>query len=82
MRKYAGPHGNLGKEGTRREANTKVGLNGKLQGTHQGSRATTRLLRRVAGRVLEIAFEKVLRRVLRRWLAVGFRGRKGSEKGS
>ena len=34
------------------------------------------------GRVLETAFEKVLRRVLRRCLAVGFRGRKGSEKGS
>ena len=28
------------------------------------------------------AFEKVLRRVLRRCLAVGFRGREGSEKGS
>ena len=41
----------------------------------------TRLLRRVLRRVLEIAFEKVLRRVLRRRLAVGFRGRKGSEKG-
>ena len=33
-------------------------------------------------RVLETAFEKVLRRVLRRCLGVGFRGRKGSEKGS
>ena len=31
---------------------------------------------------LEIAFEKLLRRVLRRCLAVGFKGRKGSEKGS
>ena len=33
-------------------------------------------------RVLEIAFEKVLRRVLRRCLAVGFRGKKGCDKGS
>ena len=33
-------------------------------------------------RVLETAFEKVLRRVLRRSLAVGFNGKKGSEKGS
>ena len=41
-----------------------------------------RLLRRVLRRVLEIALEKVLRRVLRRCLAVGFRGRKGCEKGS
>ena len=40
------------------------------------------LLRRVLGRVLETAFEKVLRRVLRRCLAVGFNGKKGSEKGS
>ena len=32
--------------------------------------------------VLGIAIEKVLRRVLRRRLALGFRGRKGSEKGS
>ena len=31
---------------------------------------------------LETAFEKVLRRVLRRYLAVGFRGTKGFEKGS
>ena len=31
---------------------------------------------------LETAFEKVLRRVLRRCLAVGFNGKKGSEKGS
>ena len=49
---------------------------------HQRGRATTRLLRRVLRRVLETAFEKVLRRVPRRCLAVGFRGRKGSEKGS
>ena len=41
-------------------------------------RATTCLLLR---RVLETAFEKVLRRVLR-CLAVGFKGRKGLEKGS
>ena len=40
------------------------------------------LLRRVLRRVLETAFEKVLRRVLRRCLAVGFNGKKGSEKGS
>ena len=40
------------------------------------------LLRRVLRRVLETAFEKVLRRVLRRCLAVGFHGKKGSEKGS
>ena len=40
------------------------------------------LLRRVLRRVLETAFEKVLRRVLRRRLAVGFKGKKGSEKGS
>ena len=33
-------------------------------------------------RVLEIAHEKVLRRVLRRCLAVGFNGKKCSEKGS
>ena len=33
-------------------------------------------------KVLEAAFEKVLRRVLRRCLAVGFKGRKGSKKGS
>ena len=32
-------------------------------------------------RVLETAFEKVLRRVLGRCLAVGFRAKKGSEKG-
>ena len=39
------------------------------------------LLRRVlTRRVLETAFEKVLRRVLRRCLAVGFNGKKGSEK--
>ena len=40
------------------------------------------LLRRVLRRVLETASEKVLRRVLRRCLAVGFNGKKGSEKGS
>ena len=40
------------------------------------------LLRRVLRRVLETAFEKVLRRVLRRCLAMGFIGKKGSEKGS
>ena len=40
------------------------------------------LLRRVLRRVLKTAFEKVLRRVLRRCLAVGFSGKKGSEKGS
>ena len=40
------------------------------------------LLRRVLRRVLETAFEKVLRRVLRMCLAVGFNGKKGSEKGS
>ena len=40
------------------------------------------LLRRVLRRVLETAFEKVLRRVLRRRLAMGFKGRKGSKKGS
>ena len=40
------------------------------------------LLRRVLRRVLETAFEKVLRRVPRRHLAVGFTGKKGSEKGS
>ena len=48
----------------------------------KGVGATTRLLGRVLRRVLETAFEKVLRRVLRRRLAVGFRGRKGSKKGS
>ena len=40
------------------------------------------LLRMALRRVLETAFEKVLRRVLRRCLAVGFSGKKGSEKGS
>ena len=40
------------------------------------------LLRRVLRRVLETAFRKVLRRVLRRHLAVGFSGKKGSEKGA
>ena len=40
------------------------------------------LLRRVLRRVLEIAFETFLKRVLRRCLAVGFNGKKGSEKGS
>ena len=40
------------------------------------------LLRRVLRRVCETAFEKVPRRVLRRCLAVGFNGKKGSEKGS
>ena len=40
------------------------------------------LLRRVLRRVLETAFEKVLGRVLRRCLAVGFNGKKDSEKGS
>ena len=43
---------------------------------------TTRRLRRVLLRVFETGLEKVLRRVLRRCLAVGFRGKKGSEKGS
>ena len=33
-------------------------------------------------KVLETAFEEVLRRVLGRCLAVGFKGRKGSKKGS
>ena len=47
-------------------------------GARQGGHTITRLLRRV----LETTFEKVLRRVLRRRLAVDFRGRKGSEKGS
>ena len=40
------------------------------------------LFRRFLRSVLETAFEKVLRRVLRRCLAVGFNGKKGSEKGS
>ena len=40
------------------------------------------LPRRVLRRVLKTTFEKVLRRVLRRCLAVGFDGKKGSEKGS
>ena len=40
------------------------------------------ILRRVVRRVLETAFEKVVRRVLRRCIAVGFNGKKGSEKGS
>ena len=48
---------------------------------HQGGRATTRLLGWVLGRVLDIVFEKVPRRVLGRCLAVGFRGKKGSEEG-
>ena len=38
--------------------------------------------RRVLRRVLMTAFEKILRRILRRCLAVGFNGKKGSEKGS
>ena len=49
--------------------------------TPRGSCDNT-LLRRVLRRVLETAFEKVLRRVLRRCLAVGFKGREGSKKGS
>ena len=57
---------------------------GGTTSAHQGDCATTRLLRRVLRRVLETEFEKVLvlRRVLRRCLAMGIRGRKGSEKGS
>ena len=39
-------------------------------------------LRRVLRRVLESASDKVLTRVLRRCVALGFRGRKGSEEGS
>ena len=53
-----------------------------IQGTHQGGRAATRLLRRVLRRVLETAATRLLRRVLRRILVVGFRERKGSERGS
>ena len=53
-----------------------------FEGAYQGGRPTTCLLRRVLRRVLETSFEKVLIRVLRRHLAVGFRERKGSEKGS
>ena len=49
--------------------------------TNRGVQQRT-LLRRVLRRVLETAFEKVLRRVLRRCLAMGFNGKKGSEKGS
>ena len=49
--------------------------------TNRGVQQRT-LLRRVLRRVLETAFEKVLIRVLRRCLAVGFSGKKGSEKGS
>ena len=48
--------------------------------TPRGSCDNT-LLRRVLRR-LETAFEKVLRRDLRRCLAVGFKGEKGSKKGS
>ena len=60
-----------------------VFITGTIVRVHtKGVVATTRLLRRVLRRVFETAFEKVLRRVLRRCLAVGFRGRKGSEKGS
>ena len=55
-------------------------LNGRAH-TNGGVQQRT-LLRRVLRRVLETAFEKVLRRVLRRCLAVGFNGKKGSEKGS
>ena len=40
------------------------------------------LLRKVLRKVLETTFEKVLRRVLRRCPAMGFSGKKGSEKGS
>ena len=54
---------------------------GSIGRTPRGSCVNT-LLRRVLRRVLETAFEKVLRRVLRRCLAVGFKGRKGSKKGS
>ena len=54
----------------------------KFIGRKPGGHAITRLLRRILRRVLETAFGKVLRRVLRMCLAVGFRGRKGSEKGS
>ena len=54
----------------------------KLLGCTPRGRATTRLLRMVLRRVLEIVSENVLRRLPRRLLAVGFRGRKGSEKGS
>ena len=49
--------------------------------TNEGVQQRT-LLRRVLRSALETAFEKVLRRVLRRCLAVGFNGKKGSEKGS
>ena len=61
---------------------SKSGLRVSFLGAHQRGRATTRLLRRVLRRVLKTAFEKVLKGVLRRCLVVGFRGRRGSEKGS
>ena len=49
---------------------------------HQEGRATTHPSKKGCWKVLEIAFERVPRRVLRRGLTEGFRGRKGSEKGS
>ena len=52
---------------------------GDLVRAHSNGGVQQRTLLR---RVLETAFEKVLRRVLRRCLAVGFNGKKGSEKGS
>ena len=55
---------------------------GSIRAHTNGGVQQRTLLRRVLRRVLETAFEKVLRRVLRRCLAVGFNGKKGSEKGS
>ena len=51
-------------------------------GAHQGVVQRRTLLRRVLRRVLETASERVLKRVRGRRLAVGFNGKKGSEKGS
>ena len=53
---------------------------GSLKITLQNKKPAMYLKRFSGSRVLETAFEKVLRRILRRCLAVGFRGRQGSEK--
>ena len=59
-----------------------AGATPDIRARTKGDHAITRLPRRVLRRFLKTSFEKVLRRVLRRCLAVGFRGRNGSEKGS
>ena len=73
--------GEAQKRGSGGEQSTGISQQVKVGRTPRGSCNNARHLRRVLRRVLETTFKKVLRRVLRRCLDVGFRGRKGSEKG-